>query len=300
LESITEDNEYQITCPALRRYRKENFMNKKNCLLVFVTSLVFLSSCTSLKSVHEYGTFIHATVAEVKPVAEDFYTSCMRANTYRGCGDSNDCETEKEASSAIITVAKVLDTYGAALSTLSSDELGNYGAEFKNLTSEVNNIKSEKIDHAKINIIGEGANLIANAATRAYQQKQLTIFISDCNDAVVNVSNTLADLIEKHYSQAIIIEIKEWENSCREAENEKEKNYIEWVAFSKEHWKYRIDLQNKLNAAKNLAKNIRNIGKTHAKLKKDLNNLSGKEVADAVNRFINEARPVIQEIKDSF
>lgn len=296
----TEDRRLRAVCPSHHFYRKWNLMNKKICLFPLIVSLMLLSSCTSLQSIHKYGTFIHKTVAEAKPVAEDFYTSCMRIHVYRDCWKPEDCETEKQASKAILTVAKVLDAYGAALSTLSSDQLGNYDVETKNLTNEINNLKSEKINKARVQLIGKLANLVADAATKGYQQKQLTIFISDCNDAVMSVSNTLADLIGTHYIKAIEIEMEEWRNTCREAEHAKENNYFEWVAFSKEQFQYLIKLQAKADSAENLAKNIRNIGKTHAKLKQNLNNLSGKEVAEAVKYLLSQATPAIHEIETAF
>ena len=271
-------------------------MNHRVALL---SLLALLPGCVSMQAVKDYSSYSRSTVESVNPVAKDFYSSCLRANSYKPWKSYSKCASEQEASKAIMKVAEVLDAYGAALGALASDELVDYSADVAKLTAEVKKLKN--FDDKKVYALGKLSSLIANAATSAYQQKEVVKFIQAGDDSVTTVSNGLADIVASNYSQAIKLELSAWEDGYKRAERaERNSKPIAWEAYSKAQWQTRADLESKRSAAQALAKGIRAIGETHAKLKQDAERITGKEVYASVRSYVDAIKPVIKEVQDAF
>lgn len=271
----------------------------KFSLLLGLIVAVLFSGCTSMQAVKNYSSYSRTTITSVTPVAKDYYASCIRSNSYKPLSVHSKCESEQNASKAILAVASVLDAYSAALGALASDELVDYSTDVGKLTDEMK--KLNKLDAKQIDAVGKLSSLIANATTSVYQQNEIVKFIQASNESVVAVSNSLADLIETNYSYAISLELTAWEDSYKRVEQEeRESKPLEWEAYSKVQWQQNSDLQTKLSAAKALAKNIRKIGKTHKKLNEDAENITGKEVYASVRTFVDATVPVINEVQEAF
>lgn len=277
-------------------------MKRERSFQYFIAAIVvLLSSCASMEAIQKYAAYTQSTIEGVRPIAKDFYTSCLRANSYKPFVNYSKCETEAKASKAILKIANVLDDYSIALSALATDEFVNYDTDINALTTEINNLKVSGLDDKKVDAIGSLAKFVAKAATSAYQQKHIARFIKESNESIVEVSNILSDLIEHNYSQVIKLEISAWELAYQGVERvARDKNPLEWESYSWKQWQNRAETEGKLIAAKNLAKSISEIGETHAKLKKDADNLTSKEVINFVQSFIKEVKPVIKEIQEAF
>ncbi len=260
-----------------------------------------LTGCASMDAVQEYADYSQSTIESVKPVAQDFQASCMRANSAKPFDSRSECSSEQAASNAIFMISNVLADYGVALGALAADELVNYDKDINGLTGEIKKLNAKGTDNANIDAVGNLAKFIAKAATSVYQKKQVKKFLEESNSSVVSVANTLADVIEQNYSEAITLEISSWKDSYKRVERgSRSVKPLEWESYSKVQWKIRAYLTEKLKAAKNLSKSIKKIGDTHTKLKDDANNLTSKEVAAMVRSFVNDAKPVIKEINKAF
>jgi rubrerythrin len=254
-----------------------------------------------MEAVQKYASYSQSTIESVKPVAKDFYASCTRTNSFKPLNSHSDCKTEQEASKAILTVSNVLDEYAVALGALAADELVSYDTDIDAMTTEIKGLKVKGLEENKVDAVGSLAKLISKAATSAYQQQQVGNFIRESDTSITTVTETLSSIIEKNYSTAIEMEISAWEDGYKRVERAaRTEKPLEWEAYSKAQWKDRAELDAKLNAVKDLAKNIREIGSTHTKLKKDAEKLTGKEVAAFVRSFVEEAKPVIKEVQDAF
>ena len=230
-------------------------------IFILLTVLSVCSGCISMKAVKDYSSYSRKTVESVNPVAMDFYDSCMRSNIYKPFASISECKNEQEVTKQILKVAAVLNAYGEALGALAGDELVDYSTDVTKLTNEVKNLKS--FDDKKVDALGKLSQLIASAATSAYQQKEVVKFIKDCNDSVVTVTNGLADVIDKNYSEAIGLEISAWEDGYKRVEKKaRDDRPLDWGNFSKAQWQTRSDLTAKLSASKGLAEGVRAIGKT--------------------------------------
>jgi hypothetical protein len=273
----------------------------KNRSSALLSICLLLPGCASMEAVQKYAEYSQTTMESVRPVAEDFQASCMRANSAKPFAYISPCRAEQDASKAILMVANVLADYGAALGALAADELVSYDEEVDGLTGEIKNLKVNGVDDAKVDAIGNLAKLIAKAATSAYQQAQVKKFLNESNSSLVSATGTLADVINTHYSQAVALEISAWEDAYRRVERAaRDSHPLEWGAYSKAQWQARAELLEKLNAAKNLSQSIKEIGDTHTKLKNDANDLTGEEVAAMVKAYVNDATPVIKEAKKAF
>ena len=272
-----------------------------SCFLIGIG--VLISACTSMEAVQKYAEYSRSTIEGVKPVAEDFYGSCMRANSAKPLANYSKCEMEQQASHAILMMSKVLNEYSVALGALAADELVNYDKDIDTLAQEITklNVKGIGGDKDKVSALGNLAKFIATAATSAYQQKQVAMFITESNKSVVTVANTLADVIKQNYSQAIQLEISSWEDTYKRVEgvarNEKP---LEWELYSKGKWQTRVELERKLKAAGLLAESIQKIGITHTKLEEDSKDLKSKEIVAVVRRFVNDVKPVIEDLQKAF
>lgn len=271
-------------------------------LLIIINSL---AGCVSMEAIQDYSTQSHEIIKSTNLLAKDFYTSCTRSNNYKPYKLISNCQTEKNASSSIIKVSNILDTYSTALGAISSDELIDYSTDTSKLAAEIKTLKGtdnkQLVPDQKIDSIEKLSNLIAKAATDAYRQKETVKLIKSSNTAVVDISNTLADLIDKNYAHTINIEISSWEKSYQKIEiTERSKNPLEWEKYSESQWKKRAELEQKLSSAKSLSKSIRSIGETHNKLYKDAENITGKEIYASVRAFINEAKPAINDVQAAF
>lgn len=271
----------------------------KQLSVAFTGALVLLSGCESMQSVKDYSSYSKSTIESVNPIAKDYFASCLRSNSYKPLASYSKCTSEKEAATAILTVAGVLDSYGAALGALASDELVDYSADVDKLTGEVKNLKS--FDEKKVDALGKLSAFIAGAATKAYQQKQVVKFVQDSNDAVVSVANGLADAIDANYSEAIKLELSAWEDGYKRVERvDRDSRPLDWEAYSKAQWQNRVDLEAKLSAAKALSRGIRAIGETHSKLERDAEKITGKEVYASVRSFVEAAKPIIKEVREAY
>ncbi|MGD0821922.1 MAG: hypothetical protein ABSA71_14390 [Desulfomonilia bacterium] len=276
-------------------------MRRFFCLTQSIILILFMSGCTSMEAVQKYASYSQSTIESVKPVAKDFYASCTRTNSFKPLNSHSDCKTEQEASKAILTVSNVLDEYAVALGALAADELVSYDTDIDAMTTEIKGLKVKGLEENKVDAVGSLAKLISKAATSAYQQQQVGNFIRESDTSITTVTETLSSIIEKNYSTAIEMEISAWEDGYKRVERAaRTEKPLEWEAYSKAQWKDRAELDAKLNAVKDLAKNIREIGSTHTKLKKDAEKLTGKEVAAFVRSFVEEAKPVIKEVQDAF
>ena len=254
-----------------------------------------------MEAVQKYADYSRATLESVRPVAEDFQASCKRANSAKPFANYNKCTTEQVASKALLMVSNVLADYGAALGTLAADELVNYDKDINGLSGEIKKLKVNGLDDSKVEAIGSLAKFIAKAATSAYQQKQVKMFLIESNNSLVTATDTLADAIDINYTQAISLEITAWEDSYQRVERfSRDNNPLEWAAYANTQWKNRSALEEKLKAAKDLSKSIKNIGATHTKLKQDATVLTSKEAAAMVRSFVDDATPVIKELKIAF
>ncbi len=267
--------------------------------LLITCLLTILSGCVSMQAVKDYSAYSRTTIESVTPVAKDFYGSCLRANSYKPLAQYSKCDSEQEASRAILGVASVLDAYGTALGALASDELVDYTVNVAELSNQVKKFKA--INDQKIDAIGKLSSLLAKATTGAYQQKEVVKFIQAGDEYVGNVADGLAELIETHYPQAISLEISAWEEAYKRTERiERESKPLEWEAYSKAQWQQRADLQTKLSATEALANSIRAIGQTHHKLKHDAEKITGREVQASVRTFVEATKPVITEVREAF
>jgi len=271
------------------------------CIIQCIILVLFMSGCASMEAVQNYASYSQSTIESVKPVAKDFYASCTRANSFKPLNSHSECKAEQEASKAILMVSNVLGEYAAALGALAADELVSYETDINAVTAEIKGLNVEDLEKNKINAVGSIAKLISKATASAYRQKQVVNFIRESDTLITIVTDTLADIIENNYSTAIEMEISAWKDGYKRVEiSARTEMPIEWEAYSKAQWKYRAELDAKLNAVKNLAKSIRKIGSTHVKLKNDAAKLTSKEVAAFVSSFIKEAKPVFKEIQDAF
>lgn len=271
--------------------------------LLIITNM--LTGCVSMEAIQDYSSQSHETIQSTNLLAKDFYTSCTRTNNYKPYKLISECQVEKDASTSIIKVASTLDAYSLALGSISSDELIDYSADTAKLTTEIKSLKGadkkQLIEDQKIDSIEKLANIIAKAATDAYRQKETVKLIKSSNKTVGEVSNTLAELIDEHYTEAIKLEISAWEKSYQKIEvTERSKKPLEWEKYSESQWKKRSNLELKLSSAKSLSKSIRSIGTTHDKLYKDAENITGEEVQASVRAFINEAKPAIKDVQAAF
>ncbi len=276
-------------------------MKLRNWKFFGMVFLTLQTGCASMEAVQEYAAVTQATVGEVRPVAKDFYASCMRANSYKPFQFKKDCQNEEQASRAILLIGSVLGDYGSALGALSSDELVSYDKDIDGLTNEINNLGISSLDEDQVNAVGGLAKFIAKAATSGYQQSQVAKFIQESDEAVGKVSSTLSSIIQSNYTQALSIEISAWKEGYRRVEQEtREKRALEWERHAIDQWKTRAELEDKKKAALTLADSIAQIGKTHSQLAKDSSQLTGKEVIALVKRYVKEAKPVIKEIQNTF
>lgn len=276
-------------------------IKKPKCSLFPFILVLLLSGCASMEAVQKYASYTQSIIESVKPVAKDFHASCTRANSFKPLSSYSKCETEQKASKAILMISNVLDEYAFALGALAANELISYDTDIDAMIKEIKNLQVKGLEDEKVDAVGDLAKFIAKAATTAYQQKQVAQFIKESNESIVNVSETLADVIEKNYTEAIQLEIFAWEDAYKRVERvARTEKPLEWEIYSKAQWKNRADIEAKLNAANSLSKSIQEIGTTHAKLTKDADQLTSKEVAAFVRSFIKHAKPVIKEIQDTF
>lgn len=276
-------------------------MRRSFCRTQCIILALLMSGCTSMEAVQKYASYSQSTIESVKPVAKDFYASCTRTNSFKPLDSHSECKTEQEVSKAILMVSNVLDEYAMALGALAADELVSYDNDIDAMTKEIKGLKVQGLEEGKIDAVGSLAKFISKAATSAYQQQQVGRFIRESDTSITIVTETLANIIEKNYSHAIDMEISAWREGYKRVERAvRTEKPLEWEAYSKAQWKDRAELDAKLNAVKNLAKSIREIGSTHVKLKEDAEKLTSKEVFAFVRSYIKETKPVIKEVQDAF
>ncbi|PWK42368.1 hypothetical protein [Pseudomonas sp. OV226] len=271
----------------------------KTGLLILPVLISLTSGCVSLDSVKNYASYSKLTVESTRPIAQDYFDSCMRANNYKPYSHASNCQSERATSNAISEIAEVLAAYSDSLGALASDELVSYDDNLNEVASELKKIKGASPE--KVDAIKTLSAKIASATTNAYRQKQIVKYISESNDAVVSVSDTLASVIEQNYSFAISLEIDAWSDSYRKVEIvERDAHPLAWDAFATSKWQERENLEKKQSAATALADSIRKIGSTHAKLKKDAEHITGDEVYASVRSFISDVKPAINQVKAAY
>lgn len=273
-------------------------MNLKACVsLVFLVLL--LSGCVSLQAVQDYSASSHQTLENVKPIAKDFYGSCLRSNSYKPLSQKGDCEKERSSSKAVEGVLSALDAYVVALGAMASGEVANFDLALSQVADAVN--RGDALDKNKVDSITKLSALIAGTATRAYQQKKVVEFIRTSNDSVTAVSEMLAELLKENYVQSINMELTAWQTSYRGVEKaQRGSSVLEWQDYSRKQWEINAQLESRKTVAMEMAISIRDIGKMHSKLEADAEQLDADEVIAAVRGFVVTAKPVIADVQQAF
>lgn len=275
-------------------------VTRSGWLVLLLAFGMLLPGCVSMKAVQDYAVASHKSLEGVQAVAKDYSASCLRANRYRTLAEFNECEDEQAAAQGLQAAATVLDAYVEALGALAADEQASYDKEIGALAGEIKKSKIIK-DDAQIDAFASVVGFIANAANSAYQQKQTAKYLTQANGAVGTASKALADAISTNYPARIKNELKYWLQSyARLEEALRIKHPLDWEAYAAAQWQVRTELEAKAAAAKALAKSVEAIGTTHAKLMKDAEQLSGKEVFAAVRTYVASAQPVLKDVQEAF
>ncbi|UVL42417.1 hypothetical protein LOY55_10025 [Pseudomonas sp. B21-040] len=109
----------------------------KTGLLILPALISLTSGCVSLDSVKNYASYSKLTVESTRPIAQDYFDSCMRTNNYKPYSHASNCQSERATSNAISEIAEVLAAYSDSLGALASDELVSYDDNLNEVASEL-------------------------------------------------------------------------------------------------------------------------------------------------------------------
>jgi hypothetical protein len=168
----------------------ETITKRKGFLLSLglLLTILFTTSCTNLKAVHEWSqTSLEAT--QYNQIIATYADTPQRLKRYNPEPNVNYDEVTKireNQGQEIILILSVVSDYMSALATLSSDTAFDYSKDIKSVTNGIKGLNKE-IPDVQLDAIGSIVTLLGNAATQQYQAKQVAKIIEQANDPIQTI-----------------------------------------------------------------------------------------------------------------
>lgn len=284
--------------------------NKQSLItLVFLITLFLLGGCVDLKAVRDFAKISSAT-ADYQKIVSDYVESPERRKPYEPERSHPQLEQEIQARSnqkpKLEGVQKILVEYMSALGDLANDELPNVDQEIDGVGKALEKAKFVGDGDAQINKrTAEGAGTIAKILTKAvldhWRQKELKSLINKTDDSLQEVLRGLREVVQKDFSQSLDIESeaisKFFNKSIAVAKAKGDEEGLPPLAnlLLKERLEEVFVGKKKLDEYTNV---LDKIGKGHADLRKNVNDLENKELTQRLKQYSKDLGKLYRTIKE--
>ena len=286
-----------------------SFSKRPLLTLVPLITLFLLGGCVDLKAVRDFAKISSAT-ADYQKIVSDYVESPERQKPYQPERSHPQLDQEIQARSnqkpRLEGVQKVLVEYMSALGDLADDELPNVDKEIDGLGKALEKAKFVGEGDTQINKkTATGAGTIAKILTKAvldhWRQKELKTIINKTDDSLQEVVLGLREVVQKDFKQSLDIESeaisKFFKKSIAVVKAQGDEEGLPPLAnlLLKERLDEILVRKEKLD---DYAKVLDKIGKGHADLRKNVNDLENKELIQRLKQYSKDLGKLYNTIKE--
>ncbi|MCV6610506.1 MAG: hypothetical protein OIF55_07025 [Amphritea sp.] len=266
---------------------------------VVLLVLGLLSGCTNLAAVRQYAETADASLAKVPDVVSDFSGSCQRRAGFQPPERQPDCSKVKAETAPLLEVVTLLQKYNQSLGKLAADEAITFTADLDKLEQQVTGLN--RFDKDRVAATVSMADYLSKLATERYRRQRVQQAIKANNQPIQTVIAGVADIIESDYRSLLENEQLAINKHYRGMETRYADT--EPLALSLALRERQADQQavaKKLEGITPLVTLIRKVASEHDKLNGRAGQLGSEEVFKLVKAYVDEAKPVLKQIKDAY
>ena len=179
--------------------------------LCVLCAILLTTSCTNLKAVREWSqTSLEAT--QYNQIVATYTDTPQRLKRYHPETSINYDEvtkTRKKQGEEITRILSVVSDYMSALATLSSDNTFDYSKDVKSVTDGIKGLGTG-IPDAQLGAVGSIVTLLGNAASQAYQARQVANVIEQANDPLQTILKGDLRTIVDSFFRLDLVQEKSW------------------------------------------------------------------------------------------
>ena len=260
--------------------------SSKSFFIVFII-LIAISSCTSLRAVHDFSSASSKGLSQFEEIPNSFTKHCLERCVFESIrtfeikrAPDCDCETYRKADSVTMLIYHSIHGYFDGLSDLSDNDLTKYKLDALNTSLTAGTFGDIKIDTQQVNAYSAVSHILLNAVAGNYRKKKIKKYVEDANQPIQLLLNKFQFILQKNLEGELDFRKEKLYAFYRELllnpalnDYEKEKaatDYYQGLSAIKAQ-QQRIDI---------FAQSLQSIADGHQKIYDNSNKMSAKELRD--------------------
>jgi len=260
----------------------------KSSIIVFIV-LIAISSCTSLRAVHDFSSASSKGLSQFEEIPNSFTKHCLDRCVSESIrtfeikrAPECDCDTYRKADSVTMLIYHSIHGYFDGLSDLSENDLTKYKLDALNTSITAGTFGDIKIDTQQVNAYSAVSNILLNAVAGNYRKKKIKKYVEDANRPIQVLLNKFQFILQQNLEGELDFRKEKLYAFYRELllnpalnDYEKEKaatDYYQGLSAIKAQ-QQRIDF---------FAQSLQSIADGHQKIYDNRNKMSAKELRDSL------------------
>ena len=159
----------------------------------------------------------------------------------------------------------------------------------------------EKFSEDKVSAVSSVAKYLSKLATDTYRRKGLKETIEDNNKNIQIITTAISDVISKDYKSLLESEeeaLTKYYKNINATYRDSEPLAVKISMKSRDS--SASEINKRMKAISSLETLIKKVGSGHEELMKKSKDLDSDEVIKFIKTYVNEAKPIIKQVKDAY
>ena len=260
----------------------------KSFFISFIV-LIAISSCTSLKAVHDFSSVSSKGLSQFEEIPNSFTKYCLDRCEFESIRTFEikraldcDCNVYRKADSVTMLIYNSIRGYFDGLSDLSNKDLAKYKLGALDTSLTTGTFGDIKIDTQQVDAYTAVSNILLNAVAGSYRKKKIKKYVEDANGPIQVLLGKFQFILQKNLEGELDFRKEKLYAFYRELllnpalnDYQKEKaatDYYQGLSVIKAQ-QQRIDF---------FAQSLQSIADGHQKIYDKRNELSAKELRDSL------------------
>lgn len=279
---------------------------KKHIRITFLTFLIVtlgLSSCVSLKYVHDFSSSSLQSIKKYEDIDYNFKQNCLDNCYYELIKNIDfaknkcDCNLSENADSVTFVIYNSIRGYLSGLTSLSNDELTNYKMDNLNKSlkegdfSSINiNIKKEHVE-AYSNI----SKILLKAFTDNYRASKIKEYVKEANEPIKVLIAFFQFNLEKNLNGTLNVQKEKIKIIYTDLLNDPSLSRFEKTKVLEEYLMLLAKIESKQKGILTYSKALGKIKEGHQKLFDNIESLENDEIKEQLTQYASDIQDIISE-----